>query len=176
MAVLAAPGVHNVHRRHLIVGLPEPPSSSADNGQQQAGQVSDVASSAAAGCAVLICVVLTAIGIYGLIRLSSRDEQETGGDGRGTQGRGEGGRARRRQADAEVVRTYRTADGWDEEQTCSVCLSEMAHGEAVRVLAECLHCFHAACVEQWLRKRRTCPICRAPVAEAGSRHHRRASI
>nr|CAB3490618.1 unnamed protein product [Digitaria exilis] len=50
-----------------------------------------------------------------------------------------------------------------EEETCSVCLAELEDGEAVRVLPACMHYFHTACVEEWLRKSATCPICRAPL-------------
>ncbi|CAN6373767.1 unnamed protein product [Urochloa humidicola] len=51
--------------------------------------------------------------------------------------------------------------------TCSVCLGELAEdGQALKMLMPCKHYFHAACVDQWLRKskRATCPICRAPTA------------
>ncbi|TVU23315.1 hypothetical protein EJB05_25671, partial [Eragrostis curvula] len=62
-----------------------------------------------------------------------------------------------------LVCTYRRADGW-REAACGVCLSELADGEAVRVLPACMHYFHTACVGEWLRERATCPLCRAPLA------------
>ncbi|EES10298.2 hypothetical protein BDA96_05G245400 [Sorghum bicolor] len=70
--------------------------------------------------------------------------------------------------------TFRMADGW-EETMCSVCQSEMADGEKVRVLTACTHSFHTTCVEQWLRDHATCPLCRAPTsaAPAKDRRHRR---
>ncbi|KAE8099418.1 hypothetical protein FH972_017402 [Carpinus fangiana] len=43
-----------------------------------------------------------------------------------------------------------------EVEACSVCL-----GEEVRLLPECLHLFHEACVDAWLNSFSTCPICRA---------------
>uniref|UniRef100_A0A0D9XVP0 RING-type domain-containing protein n=1 Tax=Leersia perrieri TaxID=77586 RepID=A0A0D9XVP0_9ORYZ len=51
-------------------------------------------------------------------------------------------------------------EGW-KEATCPVCLSDFADGEVVRLLPECLHYFHAACIDEWLRTRATCPLCRA---------------
>jgi hypothetical protein len=61
---------------------------------------------------------------------------------------------------------YRSADGWA-EQTCPVCLSELADGDMVRVLMVCKHCFHTACIEPWLREHDTCPLCRAPPTAKG---------
>ncbi|XP_062182200.1 RING-H2 finger protein ATL51-like [Phragmites australis] len=66
-----------------------------------------------------------------------------------------------------LVCTYRSADGWS-EATCGVCLSELADGEAVRVLPACMHYFHAACVDEWLHLHATCPLCRAPLAAAAA--------
>ncbi|KAK1645539.1 hypothetical protein QYE76_063344 [Lolium multiflorum] len=49
-----------------------------------------------------------------------------------------------------------------EEERCAMCLSEYGEdGELVRVVPACGHFFHARCdVDRWLRKRRTCPLCR----------------
>ncbi|RZC76544.1 hypothetical protein C5167_000643 [Papaver somniferum] len=43
--------------------------------------------------------------------------------------------------------------------TCSVCLEQVDVGEIVRRLP-CLHQFHANCVDPWLRKQGTCPLCK----------------
>nr|CAD1817623.1 unnamed protein product [Ananas comosus var. bracteatus] len=48
--------------------------------------------------------------------------------------------------------------------TCAVCLADFEEGEAVRVLPECAHCFHVACIDAWLRARTSCPVCRAEIA------------
>ncbi|XP_037441863.1 E3 ubiquitin-protein ligase EL5-like [Triticum dicoccoides] len=54
--------------------------------------------------------------------------------------------------------------GEGEEERCAICLSEYGEGEAgelVRVVPACGHFYHASCdVDRWLRKRRTCPLCR----------------
>ncbi|MES1911951.1 MAG: hypothetical protein MHM6MM_004307 [Cercozoa sp. M6MM] len=53
----------------------------------------------------------------------------------------------------------------DEEpqgQACSVCLSGFSVGDEVRVLP-CEHEFHAACCDNWLRIRSTCPLCRRDI-------------
>ncbi|EEF34644.1 RING-H2 finger protein ATL51 [Ricinus communis] len=47
------------------------------------------------------------------------------------------------------------------EEICSVCLSEFNEGEQIRVLSECLHLFHVACIDMWLNSQSNCPLCRA---------------
>ncbi|XP_057462222.1 putative RING-H2 finger protein ATL21A [Actinidia eriantha] len=44
--------------------------------------------------------------------------------------------------------------------TCSICLSEYHAKETVRSIPECKHCFHAECIDEWLRMNGTCPVCR----------------
>lgn len=50
---------------------------------------------------------------------------------------------------------------------CAVCLEAFQEGERCRVLPRCEHGFHAQCVDQWLRKSRVCPVCRAEVGGIG---------
>nr|CAB3449487.1 unnamed protein product [Digitaria exilis] len=52
-------------------------------------------------------------------------------------------------------------DGGGSPVECAVCLSAMQDGDAVRALPGCRHAFHVACVDAWLCKRATCPVCRA---------------
>ncbi|KAG0502547.1 hypothetical protein HPP92_002619 [Vanilla planifolia] len=47
-----------------------------------------------------------------------------------------------------------------DEKSCSICQEECVDGEEIGIL-ECEHCFHAACIEQWLRLKNWCPICKA---------------
>ncbi|KAE8099419.1 hypothetical protein FH972_017403 [Carpinus fangiana] len=48
-----------------------------------------------------------------------------------------------------------------EGDTCAVCLCEFKEAEQVRVLPECFHLFHVACVDTWLNSHSSCPLCRA---------------
>ncbi|KAG1679289.1 hypothetical protein FOA52_009319 [Chlamydomonas sp. UWO 241] len=60
------------------------------------------------------------------------------------------------------------ADG-DADAQCAVCLCDFEHGAVMRQLP-CTHYFHQACVDGWLSKHTTCPICRlllVPEADAG---------
>ncbi|RWR95434.1 RING-H2 finger protein ATL52-like protein [Cinnamomum micranthum f. kanehirae] len=47
------------------------------------------------------------------------------------------------------------------ENICSVCLCEFKEGEDVRQLPDCLHSFHAPCIDMWLYSHSNCPLCRA---------------
>ncbi|GFY84090.1 RING/U-box superfamily protein [Actinidia rufa] len=44
--------------------------------------------------------------------------------------------------------------------TCPICLSEYRPKETLRSIPECQHCFHADCIDEWLRRNATCPVCR----------------
>ncbi|KAF7050288.1 hypothetical protein CFC21_058675 [Triticum aestivum] len=46
------------------------------------------------------------------------------------------------------------------DTTCSVCLAEYADGDELRWLPGCRHAFHRSCVDEWLRRRPSCPLCR----------------
>ncbi|KAJ9698411.1 hypothetical protein PVL29_007480 [Vitis rotundifolia] len=48
---------------------------------------------------------------------------------------------------------------------CVICLEDIKDGEICRVLPECSHVFHKACVGSWLMKKRVCPICRLRVKD-----------
>jgi hypothetical protein len=48
----------------------------------------------------------------------------------------------------------------ESEEQCSICLSNYDTGEDLRVLPDCRHHFHAACVDEWLIKNASCPNCR----------------
>jgi hypothetical protein len=55
----------------------------------------------------------------------------------------------------------REEDG--EAPECAICLAEFARGDEVRVLPQCGHGFHAACVDVWLLSSSTCPSCRRAI-------------
>ncbi|CAH8366456.1 unnamed protein product [Eruca vesicaria subsp. sativa] len=43
---------------------------------------------------------------------------------------------------------------------CSVCLSKFESVEILRLLPKCRHAFHVGCIDQWLERHATCPLCR----------------
>ncbi|KAL1543591.1 RING-H2 finger protein ATL66-like [Salvia divinorum] len=51
---------------------------------------------------------------------------------------------------------------------CAICLSLFQEGERVKVLPLCRHGFHSDCVDEWLRTRSSCPLCRGCVHRVDS--------
>ncbi|KAG6431749.1 hypothetical protein SASPL_109832 [Salvia splendens] len=46
---------------------------------------------------------------------------------------------------------------------CAVCLAKFDDADVLRLLPKCNHAFHIACIDQWLEKNSTCPLCRRHV-------------
>ncbi|KAL1159596.1 hypothetical protein V6Z11_A07G007800 [Gossypium hirsutum] len=46
---------------------------------------------------------------------------------------------------------------------CAVCLSKFDDIEIMRLLPKCKHGFHIDCIDQWLEKHSSCPLCRQKV-------------
>ncbi|XAR66297.1 hypothetical protein NMG60_11012477 [Bertholletia excelsa] len=47
-----------------------------------------------------------------------------------------------------------------EDCTCAVCLCEFEEGDELRTLPQCLHSFHAPCIDMWFYSHSSCPVCR----------------
>ncbi|KAG9442539.1 hypothetical protein H6P81_018393 [Aristolochia fimbriata] len=43
---------------------------------------------------------------------------------------------------------------------CAICLAEFAEGDEIRLLPQCGHGFHVACIDTWLGSHSSCPSCR----------------
>lgn len=48
------------------------------------------------------------------------------------------------------------------DETCSICLEMPRAGEAIRHLL-CMHKFHKDCIDPWLSRQATCPICKSSI-------------
>ncbi|CAM0874510.1 unnamed protein product [Alopecurus aequalis] len=55
-----------------------------------------------------------------------------------------------------------------QEDQCAICLADFAAGEQLRVLPQCGHAFHVACVDTWLGAHASCPSCRATILDISS--------
>ncbi|KAE9585197.1 hypothetical protein Lal_00017989 [Lupinus albus] len=44
---------------------------------------------------------------------------------------------------------------------CAICLENFEAGQFCQVFPMCKHIFHSDCIDNWLQKKLTCPICRS---------------
>ncbi|KAK1273145.1 NEP1-interacting protein 1 [Acorus gramineus] len=51
-------------------------------------------------------------------------------------------------------------DSSGERTCCSVCLQDFQTGEVARSLPHCQHIFHLSCIDGWLMRHGSCPLCR----------------
>ncbi|PON62260.1 Zinc finger transcription factor [Parasponia andersonii] len=54
--------------------------------------------------------------------------------------------------------------GSKEGLECAVCLSKFEDIEVLRLLPKCKHAFHINCIDYWLEKHSSCPLCRQRVS------------
>lgn len=67
-----------------------------------------------------------------------------------------------------------SVQSWDgaSDDTCAVCLDDMAEGDKTRKL-RCSHEFHADCIQAWVTKANRCPVCSVEPLEAAAIAKRR---
>jgi len=54
---------------------------------------------------------------------------------------------------------------------CVICLAEYKEKEVLRIIPKCGHTFHLSCIDMWLRKQSTCPVCRLSLQNASESKH-----
>ncbi|XP_028776740.1 RING-H2 finger protein ATL80-like [Neltuma alba] len=52
------------------------------------------------------------------------------------------------------------SEKWLAASECAICLAEFVGADEIRVLPQCGHGFHAACIDTWLGSHSSCPSCR----------------
>ncbi|KAJ4962205.1 hypothetical protein NE237_022144 [Protea cynaroides] len=118
--------------------------------------------------AIILVVLISAFFFMGFFSIYIRQCTESSG---GVSLRGTGGLSRRanRGLDPAVIATFPTFAYADVKGLklgkgaleCAVCLNEFEDEETLRLLPKCDHVFHPECIDAWLSKRTTCPVCRA---------------
>ncbi|KAF3665400.1 NEP1-interacting protein-like 1 [Capsicum annuum] len=59
-----------------------------------------------------------------------------------------------------VITNDNNVDASGERVSCSVCLQDFQLGETGRCLPQCHHMFHLPCIDTWLLRHGSCPLCR----------------
>ena len=64
-----------------------------------------------------------------------------------------------------VMRTkYKPEDHKDGNDECVICMMEYKpNDETIQLPCDPRHFFHSACIENWLKKNNSCPMCKAPI-------------
>ncbi|XP_024992779.1 RING-H2 finger protein ATL52-like [Cynara cardunculus var. scolymus] len=65
-----------------------------------------------------------------------------------------------------TMKFEREAFGSMEDAQCTICLGEYQEKEVLRIMPKCGHSFHLSCIDLWLRKQSTCPVCRLCIIAA----------
>jgi len=71
--------------------------------------------------------------------------------------------------DESVIKTivilfsvYTTKHAQEEfPRECVICLDEFEDNDSIGTLPLCSHSFHLRCIQEWLRKKPNCPLCRS---------------
>lgn len=59
---------------------------------------------------------------------------------------------------------FSSLKGSREGLECAVCLSKFENIEVLRLLPKCKHAFHINCIDHWLERHSSCPLCRHKVS------------
>uniref|UniRef100_A0A7N1A4P1 RING-type E3 ubiquitin transferase n=1 Tax=Kalanchoe fedtschenkoi TaxID=63787 RepID=A0A7N1A4P1_KALFE len=63
--------------------------------------------------------------------------------------------------------SFSEMDGRQDDTKCSICQEEYATGDEMGRL-HCKHSYHSDCIDQWLRQKNWCPICKSSAATSSS--------
>lgn len=62
-------------------------------------------------------------------------------------------------SDIETVSTVHELADHEVVERCTICLDECDSSLPLRQITKCKHFYHSHCIEQWLLKKKTCPVC-----------------
>ncbi|RDX87532.1 RING-H2 finger protein ATL80, partial [Mucuna pruriens] len=117
--------------------------------------------------AALLCALICVVGLTAIARCAWLRRGSRAGAGEVSPATAQANKGLKKKVVNSLPKFTYGDDGsrckWSE---CAICLTEFAGGDEVRVLPQCGHGFHVACVDTWLASHSSCPSCRAPFAVA----------
>ncbi|XP_022862497.1 RING-H2 finger protein ATL22-like, partial [Olea europaea var. sylvestris] len=64
----------------------------------------------------------------------------------------------------ELKKKYCTVSEGPNFVSCAICLEEYQCEETIKYITQCGHYFHCDCIDQWLQKNQSCPVCRTSLS------------
>ncbi|KAL5577762.1 hypothetical protein UlMin_019461 [Ulmus minor] len=61
------------------------------------------------------------------------------------------------------LKYHHSSELLSQEFSCSICLQKVKEKDSVRRLPKCGHFFHLDCIDQWLLRQGSCPMCRTHI-------------
>ncbi|KAL4379771.1 hypothetical protein GQ457_02G009910 [Hibiscus cannabinus] len=112
---------------------------------------------------VLICSVITSLGLFCIFKCAIRFLTSVAANG--------SSELAKAGVEKNVLKAFSAVKYASELKlaglgsTCVICLSEFAAGERLRIFPECNHGFHTRCIDEWLGSHASCPTCRHCLTE-----------
>ncbi|KAJ4702323.1 RING-H2 finger protein [Melia azedarach] len=118
--------------------------------------------------AALLCALICVLGLIAVARCAWLRRLSGGGPANNNNNNNSAGNSRNSPANKglkkKILRTLPkqtlTAESAGKFSDCAICLTEFGIGEEIRVLPQCGHGFHVACIDTWLGSHSSCPSCR----------------
>jgi len=63
----------------------------------------------------------------------------------------------------ESMGKYEKVGKDDLDKECSICIEMFKEKEFKRCIPDCKHIFHKKCIDKWLKKKASCPMCRISI-------------
>jgi endogenous inhibitor of DNA gyrase (YacG/DUF329 family) len=58
-----------------------------------------------------------------------------------------------------------SSGGAADSSNCAICIDALKTGQMVKALPYCSHKFHSKCINDWLKQKLQCPLCKTKVCD-----------